>query len=59
METKACNRTRTPCLKCQNSLTHFSPFLQKQNKFVWVLPVLEEKPELPVISMDIVKRNEL
>lgn len=40
METKACNRTRTPCLKCQNSLTHFSPFLQKQNKFVWVLPEL-------------------
>lgn len=31
METSACNRTGTPCLKCQNSLTHFSPFLQKQN----------------------------
>ena len=25
METRACNKTRTPCLKCQNSLTHFPP----------------------------------
>lgn len=46
METRACNKTRTPCLKCQNSLTHFSPFLQKQNEFVWVLWELTEKPEL-------------
>lgn len=46
METRACNKTRTPCLKCQNSLTHFSPFLQKQNKLVWVLRELIEKPEL-------------
>lgn len=46
METRACNKTRTPCLKCQNSLTHFSLFLQKQNEFVWVLWELTEKWKL-------------
>lgn len=44
-----CNRTKTPCLKCPNSLTHFSPFVQKQSEFVWVL----QSPERNQSSRDL------
>lgn len=55
METRACNRTRTPCLKCQNSLTHFSPFLQKTKEVCLGPARAEGEAMAPIIS--VLKRN--